>query len=133
MNAQKIRTSIASGLHAGRTVAEIVKFNNLSKSTIKRVKSQYDAFITGGDLTEDFKMNREEQKRRSNTLDAATIADIQQLVDQDPGMSMRSTARELGLSNLTVQKKMALEIQYTTYALRRGQFINAATKERRLT
>ncbi len=93
---------LASGLHAGRTDAENVKFNNLSKSTVKHVKSHYDAFITGGDLTEDFKMNRKEHKRRSNTLDAAIIADIQQLVDQDPGRSMRSMARELGLTKCQV-------------------------------
>jgi hypothetical protein len=45
---------------------------------------------------------------------------------------MRSIARELVLANSTVQKKMALEIQYKSYALRKGQFMNAATKERRL-
>ncbi len=45
---------------------------------------------------------------------------------------MRSMARELGLAHSTVQKKMALEIHYKRYALRKGQFMNAATKERRL-
>jgi hypothetical protein len=45
---------------------------------------------------------------------------------------MRSMARELGLANSTVQKKMALEIHYKSYALRKSQFMNAATKERRL-
>jgi hypothetical protein len=42
-------------------------------------------------------------------------------------------ARELGLANSTVQKKTALEIHYKSYALRRGQFMNAVTKQRRFT
>ena len=104
----------------------------MSNSTVKRVKRRYDAFIAGGGLPEYFKTNRKDHKRRSDTLDDTIVADLQQLVDQDPGRLMRSMARELGLSNSTVQKKMALEICYKSYALRRGQFMNAATKERRL-
>jgi hypothetical protein len=34
-------------------------------------------------------MTRKEHKRRSVTLDDAIITNIQQLVDQDPGRSMR--------------------------------------------
>jgi hypothetical protein len=95
MNAQeKIRATIASGLHAGRTVSEIVKFHNLSKSTVKRVKRRYNAFIAGGGLLEDFEMTRKDHKRQSDTLDDAIVADIQELVDQDPGRSMRLMARE---------------------------------------
>jgi hypothetical protein len=133
MNAQKKnRATIASGFHAGRMVSEIVNFHNLNKSTVKHVKCRYDAFIAGGGLPEDFEMTRKDHKRRSDTLDDAIIADIQELVDQDPGRSMRSMARELGLANSIVQKKMSLEIHSKSYALRKGQFMNAATKERRL-
>jgi hypothetical protein len=111
---------------------EIVNFHCLSKSTVKHVKRQYNAFIAGGGLPEDFETTRKDHKRRSNTLDVSITADIQELVNQDPGRSMRSMARELGLANSTVQKKMTLEIHYKSYALRKGQFMNAATKERRL-
>jgi hypothetical protein len=100
---------------------------------MKRVKRQYDAFIAGGGLLDGFEMTRKDHNRWSDTLDDAIIANIQELVDQDPGRSMRSMARELGLANSTVQKKMSLEIHYKSYALREGQFMNAATKERRLT
>ncbi len=100
MNGQvKICTSITSGLWVGRTVAEIVKFNNLSKSTLKCVKCHYDAFIAGGGLPEDLETTRKERKKRSNTLDDAIIADIQQFVNQDPGRSMRSMAWELGFAH----------------------------------
>jgi len=46
--------TIASGLHAGRTVADFVKFKNLSNSTLKHVKRRYDAFIAGRGLPENF-------------------------------------------------------------------------------
>jgi hypothetical protein len=98
MNAQeKVRVTIASGLRMA--VVEIVKFHNLSKSIVKRVKRRYGAFIPGRGLPEDFEMNRKEYPRRSDTLDDAIMANLQQLVNQDPGRSMRLMARKLGLSN----------------------------------
>jgi hypothetical protein len=65
MNVQEKIQATASGLRAGRTVAEIVKFNNLSKSTVKRVKCHYDPFIAGGGLPEDFETTRKVHKRRT--------------------------------------------------------------------
>jgi hypothetical protein len=41
-------------------------------------------------------------------------------------------ARELGLSDLTVRKKVLQDIYYKSYAFRRGYFMNPATKKRRL-
>jgi hypothetical protein len=74
MNAQeKNRATIASGLRVGRTVSEIVNFHNLSKSTVKRVKCRFDAFIAGGGLPEDFETKRKYHKRRSDTLDDTII------------------------------------------------------------
>jgi hypothetical protein len=68
----------------------------------KHVKSHYYAFVTGGGLLEDFETNRKEQRRRCDTLEETVVADLQQLIFQDPGRSMRSMARELGLSFSTV-------------------------------
>jgi hypothetical protein len=45
---------------------------------------------------------------------------------------MRSLARELNISKFVVRKKMAQDIRFKSYALRRGQFMSQATKERRL-
>jgi AraC-like DNA-binding protein len=54
------------------------------------------------------------------------------LVNQNPGRSMRSLARELGVSEKTVRNRMQQDIRYKSYAMRRGQFMNQVTKERRL-
>jgi hypothetical protein len=96
MNAQeKVCVTTASGW-VGRTGSEVVQFNNMSKNTVKCVKCSYNTFIAVGGLLEDFETNRKGHKRRSNTLDDAVMANLQQFLDQDPGRSMRSMARELG-------------------------------------
>jgi hypothetical protein len=106
MKAQvKVRATIASGLRAGRTVAEIMQFNILRKSTVKCVKHHYDGFIASRGLQEDFETNRKKHKLRSDTLDDSISQTSSSLVDQDPGRSMISMARELGLSNLTCERK----------------------------
>ncbi len=57
------------------------------------------------------------------------MANLQQIINQDPGWSM---ARELDLFNSTIRKKIRQQIHYKSYAFRRGPFMNTATKERRL-
>jgi hypothetical protein len=65
-------------------------------------------------------------------MDVNIIASLEELVDQDPRRSMRSLARELGISEASVRNKMAQDIRYKSYAFRRGQFMNEASKERGL-
>jgi hypothetical protein len=45
---------------------------------------------------------------------------------------MQSLARELNISKFVIRKKMAQDFRFKSYALRRGQFMSQATKERRL-
>jgi hypothetical protein len=80
----------------------------------------------------EFSSYRKVHRRRRDTLDARIVAKLQALVDQDQGRSMRSLARELETSQFGVRKKMMQVIRYKSYALRRGQFLSQATKERRL-
>ena len=59
------------------------------------------------------------------------VDNIQALIDEDLGRSMRGIARELNVSEFLLRKIVKEDIRYKSYALRRGQFMNAATKERR--
>jgi hypothetical protein len=129
---EKVRATVISGLRAGRSVKDIVKFHNLKRTTVWDIKRRYDAFIDAGGLPEDFSSERKTHSRRSDAMDVTIVASLQELVDQDPGRSMRSLARELGISEASVRNKMAQDIRYKSYAFRRGQFMNEATKERRL-
>jgi hypothetical protein len=65
-------------------------------------------------------------------MDVSIVASLQDLVNQDQGRSMRSLARELGISEAGVHNKMTQDIHYKSYAFRHGQFMNKAAKERSL-
>ncbi len=65
-------------------------------------------------------------------MDVSIMASLQELINQDLGRSMCLLARELGISEASVRNKMAQDIRYKSYSLRQGQFMNKATKERRL-
>ncbi len=82
-------------------------------------------------LQEDFSSDRKIHMKKSDSRGVDIVARLQEL-DQDPSRSMRSLARELDISEFVVRKKMAQDIRYKSYALKRGQFMSQATKERRL-
>ncbi len=105
--------TIITGLDAGRTVAQIVQFNNLKISTVCNVKQHYNNFMLPGELSSDRKMHRS----RSDACEARIVARLQDLVNQDPSRSMRSLAKELDISQFFVRKKMAQDICYKLYAL----------------
>jgi len=50
---EHIRATILTGLHAGRTVREIVQFCNLSEATVRRVRHNFNKFIGEGDKEEE--------------------------------------------------------------------------------
>ncbi len=104
---EKVCVTIVTGLCAGRSVPEIVKFHKLKKSTLRDVKRCYDAFIAAEGLPEDFSSDRKIHKKRSNSPGGDIVARLQELVDQGPSRSMRSLARELNISKFVVKKKMA--------------------------
>jgi hypothetical protein len=129
---EKDCVTIISGLRTGRSVKEIVKFHDLIRTTVWDIKRRYDTYITAGGLPEDFSSERKTHSRRSDAMDVNIVASLQELVNQDPGRSMRLLARELGISEASVCNKMAQDIRYKSYACRWGQFMKEATKERRL-
>ncbi len=126
-----IRATVITGLRAGRSVAEIVKFNNLKRSTVRDVKQRYAAHIAAGGRPEDFSSKRKEHRKRSDCLDGRIVAALQDLADRDPGRSMRSMARELGISEATVRNKMKEDTRFKSFSLRRNQMTEKATKEKR--
>jgi hypothetical protein len=84
--------------------------------------------ITSLSLPEDFSSERKHHRSRSYTLVVNMVDYLQDLVNQDPGRSMRFLARELDISKKSVRNRMQQDICYKLYAMRRGQFMNQATK-----
>jgi len=55
---------------------------------------------------------------------------IQEIINEDPGKSMRYIVKEMNMSDETIRKIVAEDIRYRSYIVRRGQFITQQTKER---
>lgn len=126
------RGAIVSGIRAGRTNSQIAAFNSIPISTVKKISKLYHDFLASGEKDEDFDIKRKAHRRRSDTMKADMGELIQDMVNVDPGVSMRAMAREIGCSNTHVWNIMRDELRYKSYRLGKGQFMNQATKERRL-
>lgn len=128
---EALRVIIVSGLHAGRTAKEIIQFNNVKKTTVYKLKKDFDQFVAAGGRPEDFDVQRKVQDKRCDDLGPEFDPRLQEVIDEDPGRPMRSLATQFGVSKRTINRKVTEEIRYKSYAFRKGQFMNQATKNRR--
>lgn len=126
------RGAIVSGIRAGITNSEIAGFNSIPISTVKKISKLYNDFLASGGMEEDFDIQRKAHRRRSDNMREDMVEVIEDMVDVDPGVSMRAIARELGCSEKLVRTILTQELRYKSYRLCKGQFMNQATKERRL-
>lgn len=125
------RAAILVALHAGRGASEISDFLKLPSSLVYRVKASYDQGLAAGDLSTSTP-HRKQHSRRSDSLRTPEfVAKLQNLVDEDPGRSMRSLAAELGVSEGTIRNTVHEDLRYKSYGMRKGQFMSEATKETR--
>lgn len=122
----EVRSSIICGLRAGRNCQEISEFNNIPLRTVYNVKKIYDANPDAATP------KRKEHKLRKDRTSPAMVQNIKDHINEYPGKSMRSIARELDISGKTVRKIVSENTTYRSYALRRGQFLTQKAKERRL-
>jgi len=123
------RGAIITGIRAGKTNREIAEFNNLSISTVKEVSKLYHDFIEEGGQDEDFDVKRKSHRRRSDAHSPEITAQVQELINEDPGRSMRKIAADLGVSDFLIRKIVKEDIRYRSYCLRRGQFMSETTKK----
>lgn len=120
------RATIIAGLCAGRTAKQISEFNNIPLRTVYNVKKMYDANPDIATPT------RKKHNVRKDRTSPETVGKIQEIINQDPGRSMRSIAKEMEMSNATIRKIVHEDLRYHSYVLRRGHFMMQQTKERRL-
>jgi hypothetical protein len=132
MDKEKTRAIVISGLCAGRTAQEIIQFHNIQKSTVYDIKKKFEAHVAAGGAPDDYETSRKTHKRRRDSKGAELADNLRDLVEKDPSRSMRSVAKEIGISECSVRKMMNEDFHYRSYAMRRGQFMSEATKARRL-
>ena len=125
------RGAIVTGIRAGRTNREIADFNNISYNTVKNYAREYNNFIEEGGQDEEFEIKRKRHCRRSDAHNKELVDRVQQLINDNPGRSMRKMAEELEVSEWLIRKVVKEDIRYKSYSLRRGQFMSATTKKTR--
>ena len=134
MNAQlqeAQRGAMVMGFRAGRTTKEIAEFNLIPLSTVKCFKKSWEKYLEEGGDADSFDIKRKPHKRRSDAFQEDMINNIQAMIDENPGRSMRNIATELKISDWSVRRIVKQDIRYKSYSLRRGQFMTEATKEKR--
>ena len=126
------RAAIVVGLRAGRTTGEKAEFNKLPRSLCYRIKKEFDGRVVGGENHDEVSVQRKTHKRRRDSIRTPEfVEELQNVIDEDPGKSKRSLARELNVSEGTVRKCVHEDIRYKYYALKRHQFMDEPTKDRR--
>jgi len=118
-----VRGSIIYGLHAGRTSKQISEFNNIPQRMVYNMKKVYDA-------ENNVTPARKKHNKHKDCTNPEIVHRIQEIINEDPGKSMRYIAREMNMSDVTIRKIVANDIRYKSYALRRAQFMKQHTKER---
>lgn len=111
------RGAIVSGIRAHRTNAEIAEFHNIPISTVKKITKLYNDFLASGGKDEDFDIQRKVHKRRSDTKREDMVEIVQDMVDADPGVSMRAIARDVGCSDWLVSTIVNENLRYKSYSL----------------
>lgn len=124
------RAAVLSALSAGRTPKEIAEFHKFSLSFVYKIKSKVD----NSEHPKDISTKRKKHDRRSDTIRTPEfIAKVQEMVDNDPSQSMNALSKELGVAYGTIHRTIHEDLRYRSYVLKRGQFMDKAMQERRLT
>jgi len=117
---------LISAGHESKLISDMLK---VAESFVRKVKrelidSNYDFEAVAA---------RKEHARRSDTKrDEDFVAQVQEMVNNDPGQSMRALARELNISEKTVRVCMMEDIRYKSYKMRKGQLLTEKMQENRL-
>ena len=114
------RGAIVTGLRAGRTNREISDFNNIPYNTVKGFAREYHCFLEEGGEDGDFDIKRKQHRRRSDAYGTEIVAQIQAIINDDPGRSMRKIAVDLNIAETTV-RKIVKEEGLRRFAQRDGQ------------
>ena len=112
--------AIVTSLRAGRTNREISDFNNIPYNTVKGFAREYHCFLEEGGDDGDFDIKRKQHRRRSDAYGTEIVAQIQAIINDDPGRSMRKIAVDLNIAETTV-RKIVKEEGLRRFAQRDGQ------------
>ncbi|UYV79406.1 hypothetical protein LAZ67_17002496, partial [Cordylochernes scorpioides] len=110
------RAAIIVALRAGRSPKEIVDFLKLPKTTIYRVKKQFDE----ADSNKEGIATRKKHSRRSDRVRGEEfVKNVKEKIDGNPGKSMRAIAKEMDVGSMTIVRTIHEDLGLKSYALRK--------------
>ncbi|UYV82172.1 hypothetical protein LAZ67_21001247 [Cordylochernes scorpioides] len=122
------RAAIIVALRAGRSPKEIVDFLKLPKTTIYRVKNQFDE----ADSNKEGIATRKKHSRRSDRVKGEEfVKNVKEKIDGNPGKSMRAIAKEMDVGSMTIVRTIHEDLGLKSYALRKGQLLTENMKNNR--
>ena len=122
------RHAVIVALTAKHTDLEISNFLNVARSFVYKVRMELE--INDGNVSPVAK--RKKHFQRSDAIRTPEfIQNVQKIIDEDPGRSMRSIAKGLKVSEWTIRTVVHQDIRYKSYVMRKCQFVSAKTQENR--
>jgi len=124
------RAAVIEGVRAGRTPNEIIKFFGYPRSTVYDIVQRYAASEESeeGSCTPARKIHVREKAIRTPEL----IKRAQDLISEDPGVSLAKLAAILGVSDTTVRRIVKNNLRYKSYILKVRQMLSETAKAKRL-
>jgi len=93
------------------------------------VKKKSNTSVAAEGAPKIFSVNRQVHKERRDSEGDEFNADMEWMVHDNPGRCIRSIARELKVSLLTVSEVVKKKMKTKSFVLTKVQFINAATQD----
>ena len=123
------RHGVLLAMRAGRTNKEISEFLNISIRMVQNVRKELEDSGFDYEATAE----RKSHDRRSDAVRTPEfVEEVQELINNDPGKSMRAIAREKGIDEKVVRQVVHEDIRYFSYRMRKGQFLSKRMQEKRL-
>lgn len=141
MSTQETRRSACfEAFRAGRTAKETSDFFNYPLRTVYDLKKRFDEEVVAGAKPEEVSPAHRAPKRladaslcrEKDVRSPDFVARVQEMIKDDPSKSIRSLAREMNVSAMTMDRTVHEDLGYKSYALQHGQLLTTVTKARRL-
>jgi len=74
--------------------------------------------------------HKKHETRSDKVRTSQFVQKVQDIIDEDPSKSIRTISKDLQVSECTI-RIIHEDIRYKSYAMRKGQFMSAQTREQR--
>ncbi|XP_014473452.1 PREDICTED: uncharacterized protein LOC106743775 [Dinoponera quadriceps] len=122
------RHAVIVAIHANHSDLEISLFLKVARSFVIKVRRELEA--SDGNV-ESIAKSKKHEARSDKVRTSQFVQKVQGIIDEGPSKSIRAISKDLHVSVCTIRRIINEDIRYKSYAMRRGQFMSAQTREQR--